>query len=100
MPENEALGFRVLTPNNMPANVDAIVFPGKNGGLLKIPDYADVVITGFNPDGTPIYKVTYRWFLTSWPKWYPARWPNPFKKPIPGAPPPKEPGGDTKMNGD
>jgi RHS repeat-associated protein len=91
LPENEKLGWRPFDPKKIPGNVDAIVLPGRKGGLLKIPDHTDVTISGIGRDGCPIYKAEYRRRLTWWPEWYPYPTPNPFRKPIPGAPPPPPP---------
>lgn len=82
-------GGRVpFNPGKNPGNVDYILFPGCNGGLLKIRDYSDVTITGFSPTGKPIYKVTYRPgpLFHGPPIWYPAHRPNPFHLPAPGCP--------------
>ena len=89
----EGGGWIPFDPGNIPPNVDALVFPGCNGGLLKIPNYADVTLTGFAPDGEPLYDVTFRTPFTWWPTWWPAGGGNPFNQPIPGyPPPPKAPG--------
>jgi RHS repeat-associated protein len=94
LPENEKLGWQPFDATNIPPNVDAIVFPGPNGGLLKIPDYVDVTVLGYAEDGQPITDVLYRYFFTWWPTWYPPSVQNPFFKTIPpgrAKPPPPPP---------
>ncbi len=83
--------FRI--PNNIPNNVDAILIPGCNGGILKIPNYADVTIIRFTPSGKPIIRTTYRSTVTPYlpggtPVWFPAhrKAGNRWNKPIPGCP--------------
>ena len=45
---------------NPDMTVDAIVFPGCNGGLLKIGNLTDVTIKEYYPDGSPATSTSYR----------------------------------------
>jgi RHS repeat-associated protein len=101
-PENDKLPWQPFDPKKIPPNVDALVLPGKTGGLLKIPNYADVTITGFARSGKPIYSTTYRarWPWRAEPQWFPARRKNPFNKRPPRYTGPQRTGETTMDNSD
>jgi hypothetical protein len=85
-------------PAKLPPNVDALLFPGQRGGLLKIYNYTDATITGFRLNGRPLFTTKFRALRTSGPTWYPAGTRNPWKVPIPGYVPPRPKPDHTTMD--
>ena len=78
----EGGGIFPFNPNKIPLNVDGIIIPGY--GLLKIPNYTDVVITGWYPSKPLLtYQYTQRWnWILFCPTFYPWYVENPWHIPV------------------